>query len=89
MRVSVIGTGHVGPVTAACLAHAGHDVTGMDDDADKIATTSRGEMPSFEPGLDELVRAAQSSGRLILDGRNALDPVALLAEGFEYLGMGR
>jgi UDPglucose 6-dehydrogenase len=64
MKVSVIGVGHVGLVTAACMADLGHDVTGMDDDAGKIATLHAGEMPFFEDGLAELTRAGVDAGRL-------------------------
>ncbi len=64
MRVAVIGTGHVGLVTAACLAHVGHEVVGMDDDRRKIEMLTRGDMPFFEPQLDRLVRAAQAAERL-------------------------
>jgi UDPglucose 6-dehydrogenase len=64
MRIGVIGVGHVGLVTAACMADLGHDVVGMDDDAAKIATVQAGEMPFVEPGLDELVKAGVDAGRL-------------------------
>src|SRR4051812_17247385 len=59
MRIGVIGTGHVGLVTCATLAHAGHDVVGVDEDASKVASLSAGETPFFEPGLDELVLAGR------------------------------
>ncbi len=64
MRVSVIGTGHVGLTTAACLAHVGHEVLGVDDDAEKAATIARGEAPFHEPGLLDLVREGLDTGRL-------------------------
>ena len=64
MRISVVGTGHVGLTTAACLAHVGHDVLGVDDDAEKAAAISRGEVPFHEPGLTELVREGLDNGRL-------------------------
>jgi UDPglucose 6-dehydrogenase len=64
MRVAVIGTGHVGLVTAACLAHCGHDVVGMDDDREKIAVLTRGQRAFFEPAVDGLVLAAEGTGRL-------------------------
>ncbi len=64
MRVAVIGTGHVGLVTAACLAHVGHDVIGMDDDAQRIATLQRGHMPIYEPVLEAIVEGSQAAGRL-------------------------
>jgi UDPglucose 6-dehydrogenase len=64
MRVSVVGTGHVGLTTAACLAHVGHDVLGVDDDAEKAASITRGEVPFHEPGLAELVREGLDAGRI-------------------------
>ena len=64
MRVSVIGVGHVGLVTAACMAELGHDVVGMDDDAAKVAALRSGTVPFHEPGLQELVRAMADTGRL-------------------------
>ena len=64
MKVSVIGVGHVGLVTAACMADLGHDVVGMDDDSRKISTLRDGAVPFFEPGLGELVDAGVSAGRL-------------------------
>jgi len=66
VRVAVIGTGHVGLVVAACLAHVGHDVVGMDDDAPTIAQLSRGEMPLYEPALAPLVASSRAAGRLAL-----------------------
>jgi UDP-glucose 6-dehydrogenase len=64
MKVSVIGVGHVGLVTAACMADLGHDVVGMDDDARKIEVLQAGEMPFYEQGLAELTQAGVDAGRL-------------------------
>lgn len=64
MKVCVQGLWHLGSVTAACLAQAGHDVTGLDSDAERIAALSRGMPPLIEPGLGELVREGLGSGRL-------------------------
>src|SRR5256885_2708945 len=64
MKISVAGTGHVGLVTAACFAHVGHEVLGVDDDAQKIELIERGEVPFHEPGLLDLVRDGLASGRL-------------------------
>ena len=64
MKVAVVGTGHVGLVTAASLAHVGHDVVGFDDDRDKIEGLRSGVLPFFEEGLAELVAEGQASGRL-------------------------
>lgn len=63
-RIAVIGTGYVGLTTGACLAHLGHDVTCADIDADKIDRLSKGEVPIFEAGLEEVVREGLRSGRL-------------------------
>ena len=64
MRISVVGTGHVGLTTAACMAHVGHEVLGVDDDAEKVASIARGDVPFHEPGLTELVREGLDKGRL-------------------------
>jgi len=64
MKVVVVGLWHLGSVTAACLAAAGIDTIGLDDDADCVAALARGEPPLYEPGLDDLVRAGLMAGRL-------------------------
>ncbi len=64
MKVSIIGTGYVGLVTGACLADVGNHVLCFDIDERKIAMLRRGEIPIFEPGLKEVVRANVASGRL-------------------------
>src|SRR3954468_19844170 len=64
MRVAMIGTGYVGLVSGACFADFGHHVICVDKDADKIAALQRGEMPIYEPGLDDLVAANVKAGRL-------------------------
>src|SRR6266566_2374329 len=64
MRVTVIGTGYVGLVTGACLAHLGHHVTCMDTDAEKIRVLQDGTVPFYEPDLLELVGEGSASGRL-------------------------
>jgi len=64
MRITVIGTGHVGLVAGAGLADFGHCVTCVDKDLSKVDMLRRGEMPIFEPGLPELVQHNVAVGRL-------------------------
>jgi UDPglucose 6-dehydrogenase len=64
MRVAMIGTGYVGLVSGACFADFGHEVTCVDKDRAKIAALTRGEMPIYEPGLNELVAVNERAGRL-------------------------
>src|SRR3954466_10123190 len=64
MKVSIIGTGYVGLVTGACLADVGNQVLCLDVDERKIAKLKGGEIPIYEPGLKEIVRANVASGRL-------------------------
>ncbi len=64
MRIVVAGLWHLGTVTAGCLASAGHEVIGLDEDAALIARLGAGELPVAEPGLQEIVLAELASGRL-------------------------
>ncbi len=64
LRISVIGTGYLGAVHAACLADLGFEVVGVDVDAVKVAALGEGKAPFFEPGLDEVLGRALGSGRL-------------------------
>ena len=74
MRVAMIGTGYVGLVSGACFADFGHVVTCVDRDPSKIERLERGEIPIFEPGLDDLVARNVRDGRLsfALDGAEAI-----------------
>ena len=64
MNIAVIGTGYVGLVTGACFAEFGINVICVDKDEEKIDRLERGEVPIFEPGLEEIVRRNQHRGRL-------------------------
>src|SRR3954452_16815675 len=64
MRIAMIGTGYVGLVSGACFADFGHDVICVDKDERKIAALHRGEIPIYEPGLDELVATNVKAKRL-------------------------
>ena len=64
MRVAMIGTGYVGLVSGACFADFGHEVTCVDKDTGKIAALEHGEVPIYEPGLNDLVAVNMRAGRL-------------------------
>jgi UDPglucose 6-dehydrogenase len=64
MRVAVVGTGYVGLIVGACLADSGNDVCCIDTDARKIEMLRRGQIPIYEPGLEELVRKSAAEKRL-------------------------
>ena len=68
MRIAVFGLWHLGTVTAACLAEAGHEVVGLDFEGTVIEDLSRGKAPLFEPGLDDLLAQGLASGRLRFTG---------------------
>lgn len=61
MRVSVIGTGYVGLVTGACLAHIGHEVVCVDNNTEKVAMLQAGHSPIYEPGLTDIMRSESLS----------------------------
>jgi UDPglucose 6-dehydrogenase len=64
MRIAIVGAGYVGLVTAACLAHVGHEVVCLDIDAARIERLHAVDLPVHEPGLDELVAEGLASGAL-------------------------
>ena len=64
MNLCMIGTGYVGLVSGACFAETGQTVVCVDNDLAKVEALQRGEIPIFEPGLDDLVGRNQRAGRL-------------------------
>ena len=64
MRIAMIGTGYVGLVSGACFSEFGVSVTCVDKDVGKIARLKQGEIPIYEPGLDQIVDSNVRAGRL-------------------------
>ncbi len=64
LRLSVIGTGYLGATHAACMAELGFDVIGIDVDESKVAILSAGQVPFYEPDLDEVLQRNIDAGRL-------------------------
>jgi UDPglucose 6-dehydrogenase len=87
VRIAVQGLWHLGCVTAACLAEAGHDVTGIDREGPALQGLREGRAPLFEPGLDELLQAGRQAGRLrfadLAQAAAALRDVDLLWVAFD------
>ncbi len=67
-NISIIGAGHVGLVTAACLAQLGHKVCCMDNNSSKVDLLRKGKIPIYEPGLEEMVLQNVAEGRLFFTG---------------------
>ena len=75
MKVSIYGSGYVGLVTGACLAQVGNDVLCVDIDEDKINRLKKGEIPIYEPGLEDMIIENAKAGRLnfTTDVKEAVD----------------
>lgn len=65
MKICVIGTGYVGLVAGTCLAEMGNDVICVDNNAKKVKELSKGVVPIYEPGLEELIQVNTREGRLV------------------------
>src|SRR5436309_7036126 len=72
-RIAIFGAGHVGLVTGACFAELGHEVVVRDVISEKIEALQAGEIPIYEPGLDELLERNKERLRFTLDVREALE----------------
>ena len=85
MKITVIGLGYVGTVAAAALAGAGHDMLGIDIDRERTGLLSKGEVPLYEPGLEDRIAAALAADTLRFlhrdDVAESLGDVALIATG--------
>ncbi len=64
MKIAMIGTGYVGLVSGVCFSDFGHEVVCVDKNPEKIAMLERGEVPIYEPGLDDLMARNVAAGRL-------------------------
>ncbi len=85
MRITVFGSGYVGLVTGACLADAGNHVVCVDVDPAKIERLNRGEVPIYEPGLEDVIKRNQAKGRL----KFTLDAAEAVAQGlFQIIAVG-
>ena len=84
-RISVFGTGYLGATHAACMAELGHEVLGVDVDEAKLAKLASGEVPFYEPGLDEVLKRNIASGRLRFS--SSYDEAAEFAD-VHFIGVG-
>ncbi len=64
MKITIVGTGYVGLVTGACFSEVGHNVLCVDNDERKVRMLKSGQMPIYEPGLEEMVKRNVAAGRM-------------------------
>jgi UDPglucose 6-dehydrogenase len=84
LKLSVIGCGYLGAVHAASMVELGHEVVGIDVDAEKVARLSEGDAPFYEPGLPAILKAALASGRL----RFSTDMAEVRGASVHFIGVG-
>ena len=84
MKLSVIGCGYLGAVHASAMAELGHEVVGIDIDANKIEQLAAGKPPFYEPGLPEILTSAMASGRL----RFSIDIADAAGAQVHFIGVG-
>lgn len=85
MKITIFGSGYVGLVTGACFAEVGNEVLCVDIDEEKIGRLKQGEIPIYEPGLEEMVVENSREGRL----RFTSDPAEGVAFGlFQFIAVG-
>ncbi|UZJ42464.1 UDP-glucose/GDP-mannose dehydrogenase family protein [Prosthecochloris sp. SCSIO W1101] len=85
MKITIFGSGYVGLVTGACFAEVGNDVLCVDIDEEKISRLKQGEIPIYEPGLEDMVVDNAREGRL----RFTSDPAEGVAFGlFQFIAVG-
>src|SRR5436305_5400871 len=82
-KVGIFGAGYVGLVTGTCFAELGHEVVVRDVVPEKIEALERGEIPIYEPGLDELVRANRRRLSFTTEVADAIDGAE-----FVYIAVG-
>jgi UDPglucose 6-dehydrogenase len=85
LRVTVIGLGYVGLVTAACLSEWGHETTGVDADVERLDGLRAGRMPIHEPGLADLIASGEKAGRLTFVGPS---PAAVASAEIVFVAVG-
>lgn len=83
-KLSVVGTGYLGATHAACMAELGFTVVGLDTDAEKIERLAKGELPFYEPGLDELLLKHVQTGALTF----TTDPTAIADADVHFICVG-
>ncbi len=85
MRLTIFGSGYVGLVTGACMAETGNHVVCYDIDEDKIARLNRGQIPIYEPGLEDYIKRNEEAGRLEF----TTDPKKAVDHGlFQFISVG-